>query len=188
MNNETRKLVESAILIAVGVVLSLFSFSGPWVKGGSITITSMLPLVIISFRYGTKWGTFSALVYAVIQAVLGASNLGYAPNAVTWLAILLLDYIIPFTIIGMASAFKSLTQNKVLNIVLSICITFGIRLFSHFISGWLIWQTLWPEAGWIAWVFSLAYNASYMIPEMVISSLVAYISYIPLKKYWEGGQ
>lgn len=186
MNKETRRLVESAILIAIGVVLSMFSFSGPWIKGGSITIASMLPLVLISFRYDYRWGAFSALVFAVIQAILGASNFSYASNAGTWIAILLLDYLIPFTAIGFSSLFKNTTKNMALNVVIGICITFSVRLVSHFISGWLIWQALWPEAGWIAWVYSLAYNASYMIPEMLISSFLAFLSYQPLKKYWQG--
>ena len=46
---------------------------------------------------------------------------------------------------------------------------------------------LWPnELGWAAPVWSIAYNASYMIPEIIITSLVAALSYGPLKKYYQG--
>ncbi len=47
MSFNTKRLVESAIMIALGTVLSLFTFAGPWVYGGGITICSMLPLVIL---------------------------------------------------------------------------------------------------------------------------------------------
>ena len=62
-----RRLVECAVLIAIGTVLSLFEFSGPWALGGGITVCSMLPLVLICHRHGTKWGISSALVYGVLQ-------------------------------------------------------------------------------------------------------------------------
>jgi len=35
-------------------------------------------------------------------------------------------------------------------------------------------------------VWSIAYNGSYMVPEMVITSIVAALSYKPLKRYWLG--
>ena len=52
-----RRLVECAVLIAIGTVLSLFEFSGPWALGGGITVCSMLPLVLICHRHGTKWSS-----------------------------------------------------------------------------------------------------------------------------------
>ena len=66
---QTRKLVESAMLIAVGTVLSLIKFDMP--MGGGVTLVSMLPLIILSHRYGWKWGTVSAFVYSLLQLVLG---------------------------------------------------------------------------------------------------------------------
>ena len=49
-------------VIAIGTVLSIFSFQGPWALGGSVTICSMLPLAIISWRHGTRWGLISAFM------------------------------------------------------------------------------------------------------------------------------
>ena len=43
MDSKTiRRLVECAILVAVGTVLSLFEFKGAWALGGGITFCSML--------------------------------------------------------------------------------------------------------------------------------------------------
>ena len=72
MNDKTRKLTETALLIALGTILSLIQFPGPWVNGGSITLCSMLPIIVIGYRYGSRWGLLSGLVYGILQMVLGA--------------------------------------------------------------------------------------------------------------------
>ena len=96
-----RRLVECAVLIAIGTVLSLFEFSGPWALGGGITVCSMLPLVLICHRHGTKWGICSALVYGVLQMFLGMKNVMYGRNFWEVLAIILLDYVVAFGVIGL---------------------------------------------------------------------------------------
>ena len=60
-----RMMVESAMLLAIGVVLEVVSrmFIPPQTFGGQLTIVCMLPVVLISYRYGMKWGLFSAFVY-----------------------------------------------------------------------------------------------------------------------------
>lgn len=185
MNLSVRRMVESAILIAIGTVLSLFTFTGPWALGGGITLCSMLPLVIIAHRYGTKWGMFSAFAYSILQALLGASNLGYAPDFLTWFGILFLDYILPFSVIGLSAMFNGVIKNKIISINFGILVTFIARFIMHFISGWIIWESLWPnELGWAAPLWSLAYNGSYMLPEMIITCIIATLSFKPLKKFW----
>ena len=152
-----RRLVECAVLIAIGTVLSLFEFSGPWALGGGITVCSMLPLVLICHRHGTKWGICSALVYGVLQMFLGMKNVMYGRNFWEVLAIILLDYVVAFGVLGLAGIFDK-------------CI-----------------KALWPnELGWASPLWSLAYNASYMIPEMIITTVAAVALYFPLKKYYYG--
>ena len=101
-----RRLVECAVLIAIGTVLSLFEFSGPWALGGGITVCSMLPLVLICHRHGTKWGISSALVYGVLQMFLGMKNVMYGRNFWEVLAIILLDYVVAFGVIGLAGIYS----------------------------------------------------------------------------------
>ncbi len=187
MSKNTKRLVESAILIALGTVLSLFSFSGPWALGGGITICSMLPLVILAQRYGTKWGVFSALVYAVLQMILGFSNVQYAQNIWQAIAIILLDYILAFGVIGFSAAFNGIIKNRPVSIAVGTVVTLLGRLACHFLSGWLIWEVMWPnELGWAAPLWSIAYNASYMIPEILITTIAAVLLYVPLKRYYHG--
>ena len=35
-------------------------------------------------------------------------------------------------------------------------------------------------------IWSISYNASYMVPEILITGIVAVLSYRPLKKYYQG--
>ncbi len=187
MSFNTKRLVESAIMIALGTVLSLFTFSGPWVYGGGITICSMLPLVILAHRYGTKWGVFTAVVYAIIQMILGFANVQYAQNALQAIGIILFDYIIAFGVIGFAACFNGVIKNRYASIAIGTIVVLLGRLACHFISGWIIWEVLAPnELGWAAPIWSIAYNASYMVPEIIITTAAALVLYKPLGRYFRG--
>lgn len=177
--NETlKKIVLSAIMIAIGTVLSLdmFKFGGLWLFGGGVTFCSMLPLVIVSYIYGCRWGAFTAFAYSLIQLVLGVDNVQYATSVPMAIAIILLDYIIAYTVIGFAGMFKTVIKNQPVALAAGIWVTFFVRFACHFITGWVIWDALWPnDLGMIAPVYSLYYNGSYMLPEAIITSVVAVI-------------
>ena len=59
--SKTRILVECALMIAIGTVLSNIKFF-TLPNGGSVTLLSMLPFVLVSFRHGVKWGLFTGFV------------------------------------------------------------------------------------------------------------------------------
>ncbi len=175
-NNTTLKLVFSALMIAIAVVLSLFEFKGMWIYGGGVTFCSMLPLVIIAWVFGTKWGLLSSFVYAILQMVLGFSNVLYGSTFILMLLIALLDYIIAFTSIGLAAVFRNKFNNRMTEIGCGTVLALFLRFVCHFISGWAIWEALWPnELGMASPVYSLVYNGSYMLPEIVITTVVALI-------------
>ncbi len=187
MGKSTRRLVESAVMIAIGTVLSMFPFSAPWAFGGGVTICSMLPLVIIAHRYGTKWGLFTAFVYSVLQLILGVSNVQFAAGYgfVLAVGVLLLDYILAFTVIGLSACFNGVIKNHLVSIVVGIVFTFALRFVCHFLSGWIIWGVITPnEMGLVAPLYSLIYNGGYMLPETIITALVAVLTNKPLKRYW----
>lgn len=184
--NRTRYLVESALMIAVATVLNEYTKFIPMPLGGGVTICSMLPLVLISFRFGWKRGTFTAGAFSLLQLLFGLDNVAYATSALMSAGIILLDYLVPYTVIGLASCVpgKRLERRYVLGIVL----TFALRLVCHFITGWWIWDALWPnEFGMVAPIYSLVYNGSYMLGEMVLTSIVALLLLrSPLKRYMAG--
>ena len=173
-NNKTLRLVFSAIMIAIGTVLSMFKFNGLWVYGGGVTFCAMLPLVIVSFVYGTKWGLFTAFVFSLLQMVLGFNNVLYGTGIGMMILIALLDYIVAYTVVGLAGIFKGKLSNIILEIVLGTVLALSLRLLCHFLSGWMIWDALWPnELGMTSAIYSLAYNGSYMVPEIIITAAVA---------------
>lgn len=172
--NNTLKLVFSALMIAIGTVLSMFKFGGLWAFGGGVTFCAMLPLVIVSFIYGNKWGIFTAFVFSLLQMILGMDNVMYGTSALMMIAIALLDYIVAYTAVGLAAIFKDKLGNIYTEMVLGIVLALTLRLICHFISGWMIWDALWPnEMEMASPIYSIAYNGSFMIPEIVITSVVA---------------
>ena len=100
--SKTRTLVECALMIALGTVLANIKiYSLP--NGGSITLFSMLPFIMISFRHGVKWGLFTGFVNSLLQMLLGF----YAPPApglLPLVGMILLDYVLAFTLLGLACA------------------------------------------------------------------------------------
>lgn len=101
--SKTRILVECALMIAIGTVLSNIKFF-TMPNGGSITLLSMLPFVLVSFRHGAKWGLFTGFVNSCLQMIMGF----YPPPASTFLYFLgevLLDYVLAFMALGLAELF-----------------------------------------------------------------------------------
>lgn len=168
------KLCETAIMIALATVLSLFKFADlPF--GGSVTICSMLPIVLISYRYKWKWGVFAGFVYGLVQMVLGANNLSYGTSALAVILIILFDYLVAFGVIGFAGIFRDkLGKNQPLEIGVGAFLACGLRYICHFISGWAVWS-IWAPEGQPAWIYSLVYNATYMIPETIVTVVVGVI-------------
>ena len=70
-SQKTKRLAVSALMMATAVILALISSPIPPLPfGGSFTVASMLPIVLIAYMYGTKWGLFSAFTYAIIQIIM----------------------------------------------------------------------------------------------------------------------
>ena len=138
------QLVESALMIAVATVCSIVKIDLPF--GGGITIVSMLPLILISHRYGWKWGVLTAFTYSLIQMILGLDNVGYATSFLMGAGIVLLDYVIAYTVIGLSGIFGK--DRKA--VTLGILVTFTLRFCCHLISGAWIWGSRLPEASTVS--------------------------------------
>lgn len=169
-----RALVESAMMVSLATVLSLIEIIRlPY--GGSVTIASMLPMIILAYRHGMIWGIGSGLVYAAMQQLLGLNNLYYAYSS-GWkavVAVVMLDYIIAFTLVGIGGIFKRAVKKQSHALVLGALLVSVLRYTCHVISGATVWAGLSiPDSA--ALIYSLGYNATYMLPETVILVAVSY--------------
>ena len=203
MTNKTRRLTESAMLLAVAIVLELVSkmFIPEFPFGGQLTLVSMLPVVLISYRHGVKWGLISAFAYALLEMAIGTKTVAAAfqpdyfgegvmiGNA---LIMCLLDYVVAFTVLGLGGLFRSRIQNSGVALMTGSLVALGARYVAHIASGYILFagyaEWFFTQEGFPAWgaslveilspellgfVYSVVYNGMYMIPEMILTAVVA---------------
>jgi len=167
--NKTRTLVECALMIAIATVLSYIPlFQMP--MGGDITLCSMAPLVIASLRHGVKWGVGTGLVHGFIQMMMGLQNVMYAQTFLAMAGVVLLDYLLAFAVMGLACVFAKGFSNRTAGYAAGTAIVGVLRFLCSFVSGILIWGAYAPEDTPV-WIYSLIYNGSYMLPEMIIMTI-----------------
>lgn len=158
-------LTLSAIFVALASVLSLIKvYELP--LGGSITLLSMLPIVMASCMLGLKWGFIASFCYSLVQLGLGIAEglFGWGLTPAALIGAILLDYIIPFTVLGIAG----FMAKKGLGYILTgTALALFLRFLSHLLSGAIIFD-IWCE--WEnVWFYSLCYNGSYMLPELILT-------------------
>lgn len=165
-----RRLAESAIMLAMSTILAqLAVFKLPF--GGSVTLFSQLPMVVISYRYGVRWGAFSGLVMAVIQLLFGLENFTWVSGVGAYLILIFADYIVAFGVLGLGGMFKGKIKSQATALALGSVVVSLVRYACHFISGVTIWSSY--AEGMSVWEYSLTYNGSYMIPETIITAIGA---------------
>ena len=165
-----RALTECGVMVAFASVLSLIQL-GSLPAGGSITLASMLPLVVIAYRHGTSWGLGAAFTASLIQMLLGLSAFSYVTTWQSILAVALLDYVIAYAVYGLSGIFRKSFKKQYLAMVLGAGAAGILRYVCHVISGATVWAGLSiPDSA--ALLYSLSYNATYMVPDTLILCLV----------------
>lgn len=174
-NSKILPLVEGAVLIALATVLSFIRvYHLPW--GGSITLLSMLPIAMYSIKYGIKKGLAAAFVFSLIQFVQGITDglFGWGLTPVMLIACIFLDYLLAYTVIGLAGLFRS---KGLFGWIGGTALALFLRFVCHFGSGVVIWKSfgeLWNGFSTDnTWLYSLLYNGSYMLPEIVFTAIGA---------------
>ena len=115
--NKTKRLTESAMLLSVAIVLELVSkmIIPEMPFGGQITMVSMLPVVLISYRHGVRWGLTAGFAYALIEMAIGTKTVaaafqpGYFGDGTmigNALLMCLMDYVLAFTALGLGGCFR----------------------------------------------------------------------------------
>ena len=199
MSNKTKRLTESAMLLSVAIVLELCSkmFIPELPFGGQITLASMLPVVLISYRHGVKWGLVSGVAYAMIEMAIGAGTVtaafqpGYFGDGVMLFnafLMCLLDYLVAYTMLGLGGIFRDRIENRGKALALGALVALSARYVSHILSGYILFsgwaEWFFTQEGFPAWgaglvdalsgemlglVYSIVYNGMYMVPEILLT-------------------
>ena len=203
MQNKTKRLTESAMLLAVAIVLELVSkmFIPEMPFGGQVTLASMLPVVLISYRHGVRWGLVTGLAYAMIEMVIGARTVaaafqpGYFGDGTMILKaciMCVLDYLAAFTALGLGGAFRRRIQAPGPALGCGTVLALSARYAAHVASGWILFsgwaEWFFTQDGFPAWgaalteqlspgmlglVYSMVYNGMYMLPELLLTTAAA---------------
>ena len=203
MQNKTKRLTESAMLLAVAIVLELVSkmFIPEMPFGGQVTLVSMLPVVLISWRHGVRWGLVAGGAYAGVEMLLGARTVaaafqpGYFGDGTmifNALIMCVLDYLVAFTVLGIGGCFRNRIKRPGLGLMCGSLVALGARYLAHIASGYILFagwaEWFFTQDGFPAWgaalvaslspaalglVYSIVYNGFYMVPEMILTAIVA---------------
>ena len=188
-------LVECAVMVALATILSFIKIMDlPY--GGSITLCSMVPLIVVSYRRGTKWGIMAAFVFSLIQLLTGLSSIKGITGFFIVMGSILLDYVIAYTVLGLGGVFRNNVKNPAVSLGLGALLSCILRYFCSFLSGALLWNEYATDtlssmaekgltiAGQIlenfsgtalSVLYSLLYNGLYMIPEIILTVAVCVI-------------
>ncbi|MBQ8513510.1 MAG: energy-coupled thiamine transporter ThiT [Clostridia bacterium] len=190
-------MTESAIMIALATVLSFIKvYEAPF--GGSVTLLSMAPIIILALRNGAGVGLAAGFVHSVLQLMFGLANVAWVPDVLGKVLCVFLDYILPFTCLGLAGLFRGFApagSSKKRMIAVSLIAVLAVTLLRfgfHILSGGVIWHAL--DLEWYAddpshivnqyskWIFSLVYNGWFMIPEIIETAVGVPVLYAALAK------
>ncbi len=145
-------------------ILRLYHFP----QGGSITLGSMVPILLIAFMYGPQVGCLTGFIYGVITLIMDP----YILHPIQ----VLFDYPLPFTALGLAGFFK----NKKLSARLcGVGLSVFVRFLCHFISGVAFFGTYAPE-GMSPWIYSLSVNGPIIGIEGIICLVI--VAALPIER------
>ena len=172
----TRVFTEAAAAVALGTILGLIKIPLPHlVFGGSVSLET-LPILVIACRHGWRHGLLAGVG-------LGATNFLLQPVFVHPIQVIL-DYPAAFGGLGAAAGLFTQRVDPALadrrrrrwRILAAVLAGNGVRLLAAFVSGVVFFAAYAPE-GQSVWIYSLAYNASYIGPQaalhLVLSPLLS---------------
>ena len=198
-------LVESAVMIALAAVLELVAkmVIPEMPFGGQITIVSMLPIVLVGWKYGMGKGIITGFVYSLVQMALGVKTISslilptsddYLGGLANVVLMFIFDYVVAYTVLGLGAIYKQKIKNNSTSLALGAFTVITFRYISHIVSGYILYgawaEWFFTQDGFYSWgqtimstytgnalflVYSIIYNGFYMIPETIITTVVAVI-------------
>lgn len=171
------KLTECGLMIALGVALSWVKLP-LWGNGGSVDLVSV-PILFLAFDLGAGWGICSGALLGFLKCVI-SGGIGWGLPSV------LLDYVIAYALLGLCGLFSG--KGKA-GLMLGTVVGCFARFLSHFLSGVLIWRIAVGETMELfggtfsnSELYSLLYNGSYMLLNLLAALVALWLLYPFLQK------
>ncbi len=180
-NRTVLVIAEISILAAFSLALDYIAgltTGSIYPNGGSISI-AMVPIMVISFRRGILAGLTTGLIVGIIQVMWNGHVLQFFQ--------FILDYPVPYTVVGLASLFSYFNKRKITSTTLILGAIFAgfMRYLSHYLAGVIFWGeyaleefNLFGEVqltGFNIYTWSVFYNGLYMIPTIIVSVVVLFV-------------
>ena len=178
----TKIIVEIAIFASIALALDYLQgglWRGVFVNGGSIGL-SMIPIIIIAYRRGFIASFSVGIIVSLLQMLGGIyviSSTWY--NAFIQIA---LDYVLTFPAVALSGLFylsfkkANTVKQRIFYLTIGTIIGGLAKFFLHFLAGILFWKNFDFQGGFV--LYSLIYNGSYMLPNIIISTLLIIILFI----------
>ena len=158
----TSMLINVALMLALTIVLhQLRIFHMP--QGGSVTLGAMVPLLFLTYRYGAGIGCLAGFLYGMINLMQDAFILH--PVQV------LFDYPLPYMALAVAATVPGRYYTGA-------ALAFAARFLCHYISGIVFFGSYAPPE-MSPYLYSLVFNATYLVPEAVICLLLLRVLPVP---------
>lgn len=173
--SKTLMLAEGGMMIALAALLSYVKiYQAP--NGGSVTAGSMIPILLFAVRWGILPGVAVGASYGILDFILKP----YFVHPIQ----LLLDYPVAFGALGLAGiayAFSIKRQkNSYTALTIGVSIAILGRMIAHVLSGVVYFAEYAGDQN--PWIYSIVYNASYLVPEFIISIVVLIIIWKPIQR------
>ena len=161
-----RPMIEVALFATIAHILDLVMthVTRPWI---SLSF-KMVPIFLLSFRWGLKAGAMGGLIWGLLQVATGQAAGG-------WLTLTqgFLEYFVAFSLIGISGVVKPALDKAIkqgYKVKSLMYITGGILLGSsaryliHFIAGVIFWGSYAPK-GQSPYLYSFIVNSSSFLGE-----------------------
>ncbi|WP_459129969.1 energy-coupled thiamine transporter ThiT [Guggenheimella bovis] len=155
-------IAEMGVCVALSVILNMFPFH-TLPQGGSITVASMAPIILLALAWGGEVGLLAGFAFGILNMIFG----GYI---VHW-AQLLLDYPLAFMFIGIAGYFP---KHMNLGVILATL----LRLSCHVLSGVIFFKEYAGDQNPL--LYSLSYNGSFLGIDLIIVLVV--LNLLPISR------
>lgn len=173
-NKKVLIIAEIALATALAAVLGLWQITLPInIAGGSISL-AMLPVLVLALRRGPIPGAICGALYGSLDLIMGKAYILH------W-AQVLLDYPLPYLVLGLGVGLFSALYLKQMHardfgkasLIASIAIVVGglLRFICHTLSGVIFFASYAGDMN--VWVYSLGYNATYLVPSLIITLVLA---------------